>query len=138
MLTPSVPIVDADTPLPTCLHVRAGGMVLALAWDLPVATEACGRLTPVPGAPSWLAGLGHFRGRLITVVDAGRIFAKSASTCRLLLTLKGLPCEVALGVDEFLGPGSEGSQVDVCLDAGLLARHSAFQPGAAGRRAEDV
>jgi hypothetical protein len=136
MLPPSVPIVDADAPLPTCLHVRAGGAVLALAWDLPVATEACGRLTPIPGAPSWLAGLGLFRGRLITVVDAGRLFAQAASTCRLLLTLKGLPCEVALGVDEFLGPAHAGGQADLRLDADLLARHPAFQPGAAGRRAE--
>jgi hypothetical protein len=138
MLPPSVPTADADAPPPARLHVRAGGAVLALSMDLLVASGASGRLTPVPGAPAWLAGLGQVDGRLITVVDAGRLFAQSASTCRWLLTLKGVPCEVALGVDELLGvPGADG-EADLRLDAATLGRHPAFQPGAAGRRAGEA
>jgi hypothetical protein len=137
MSTPSVSIVEADPALPHCLHVRAGGAVLSLPLDLLDATGPAGHLTPVPGAPEWLCGLGQFRGRLVSVVDAGRLFAGRPSSCRWVLALKGLPCEVALGVDELLGAAGRDGPVDMRLDAACLGLHPAFQPGAAGRCAEE-
>jgi len=136
MAPPSVPTTNVDPPPPpACLHVRAGGATLALAWDLLVETGAAGPLTPVPGAPRWLAGLGQWRGRLVTVVDAGQLFAGSSASCRWLLALKCVPCDLALGVDELLGAEAEDAPADVRLDATALGRHPAFQPGAAGRGA---
>lgn len=137
MSTPSVPIVEADPALPDCLHVRAGGVVLSLPLGLLDATGPAGHLTPVPGAPPWLRGLGQFRGRLVSVVDAGRLFAGRPSACRWVLPLKGLACEVALGVDELLGAAGGDGAADVRLDAAGLGLLPAFQPGAAGRRPEE-
>ena len=118
---------------PTTLHVSAGGVRLALALDAVLEVGAAGPLTPVPGAQPWLAGLAQWGGRLITVVDAGRLFGRTPATCRWLLALRGLPCEVALGVDELPSPTDTAEAADVRLDAAALAAHPAFQAGAASR-----
>lgn len=128
------PEPDAIAP-PASLLVAAGGIRLALDWDLLLETGAAGPLTPVPGGAPWLAGLAQWHGRLLTVVDAGRLFGGAPSRCRWLLALRGLPCDVALGVDE-LNPGADGP-TPLPLDAAALRSHPAFAPGAAGRAAAE-
>ena len=133
MVPPSAqPDHDPSTE-PTSVHVSAGGVRLALAWDVLLEVGEAGPLTPVPGAQPWLTGLAQWRGRLISVVDAGRLFGRGPSSCRALVALRGLACEVALGVDELLGPAGDEEAADVRLDAAALAAHPAFQPGAAVR-----
>jgi len=92
-----------------------------------------GLLTPVPGGAEWLVGLTQWHGRLLTVVDAGRLFGNAPSAGRWLLVLRGAPCETALAVDELLGPSAAADSTATPIDAATLARHPAFQPGAAGR-----
>jgi hypothetical protein len=114
--------------------VRAGGVVLSI--DLRSLAEygTPGARTPVPGAAPWLLGLVQWHGRLLTVVDAGRLFGSAPVRGASILVLRGLACEMALAVDQALEPGSEVA-ADVHLDAATFAAHPAFQPGAAGRRA---
>jgi twitching motility protein PilI len=133
MAPSSIPADRDPSTEPTSVHVSAGGLRLALAWDVLLEVGEAGPLTPVPGAQPWLAGLAQWRGRLITVVDAGRLFGREPSSCRALVALRGLPCEVALGVDELLGRAGDEEPADVRLDAAALAAHAAFQPGAAVR-----
>ena len=130
MVPPSAPTNHTEA---TSLHVSAGGVRLALPWAVLLEVGEAGPLTPVPGAQPWLKGLAQWRGRLITVVDAGRLFGHGPSACRALVALRGLPCEVALGVDELLGRAGDDEAADVRLDAAALAAHPAFQPGAAVR-----
>jgi chemotaxis signal transduction protein len=93
-----------------------------------------GARTPVPGAAPWLLGLVQWRGRLLTVVDAGQVFGSAPVRGASILVLRGLACEMALAVDQVLDNSSEIA-ADLHLDAAVLAAHPAFQPGAAGRRA---
>ena len=93
-----------------------------------------GARTPVPGAAPWLLGLAQWRGRLLTVVDAGRLFGSAPVRGASILVLRGLACEMALAVDEVLDPSSE-TAADLHLDAAALAAHPAFHPRAAARRA---
>lgn len=125
-------VTDAAPALPAHLHVRAGGVVLALARELLAEVRLAGKLTPIPGAPAWLAGLTQRKGRLMTVVDAGRLFGQATWSGKFVITLKGLPCELALGVDSLPGSPADGEQAERTLDAALLASHPAFQRGAAG------
>ena len=93
-----------------------------------------GARTPVPGAAPWLQGLVQWRGRLLTVVDAGLVFGSGPVRGASILVLRGLACELALAVDAVLH-GSSEAVAELHLDAAALAAHPAFQPGAAGRRA---
>ncbi len=133
MVPSSVPTEPDPTAMPTSLLVSAGGVRLALDWDVLLETGSAGPLTPVPGAAEWLAGLAQWHGRLVTVVDAGQLFGKAPSRCRWLLALRGLACDVTLGVDD-LSPSADPEQPPRRLDAATLRAHPAFAPGAAGRR----
>jgi len=132
-MTPASAPDPATPALPSAgLHVRAGGVVLEVPWELLVETGAAGPVTPLPGAPPWLAGLAQWKGRLVSVVDAGSLFGRQAGSRKWLLALRGLACEVTLGVDELIGPPRPGEPAEVRLAAAELAAHPAFQPGAAG------
>jgi hypothetical protein len=133
MVSSSAPTDPDAASVPASLLVSAGGVRLTLAWDTLLETGAAGPLTPVPGAAPWLAGLGQWHGRLVTVVDAGRLFGRAPSRCRWLLALRGLACDVALGVDELNPPADPDDPPIVHLDAAALRAHPAFAPGAAGR-----
>lgn len=130
MLHPSAS--DVPPGQPAYLHVRAGGEMLALAWEVLAEARAAGPLSPIPGSPPWLVGLTQWKGRLMTVADAGRLFGSGPSSGRWQLALKGLPCELALAVDELLGSAGPDERPVLTLDATCLANHPAFQRGAAG------
>lgn len=51
------------------LWVRAGSQDFCLWMSEVDAVRDCPPLTPVPGAPAWLMGVGGHRGRLLPVVD---------------------------------------------------------------------
>jgi hypothetical protein len=124
-------VPPAPAPL-ACLLARAGGVRLAIEFTALAEYGPAGALTPVPGAAPWLVGLAQWHGRLLTVVDAGRLFGGSPTRGRLLLVLRELPCETALAVDEVLGSNETPEATDVRLDAVTLRAHPAFRPGAAG------
>lgn len=130
--------LPASTP-PACVIARAGGVRLSIDGQALAEHGTLGPLTPVPGAASWLVGLAQWHGRLLTVVDAGRLFGRSPTTGRTLLVLRDLPCETALVVDEAFKASEDGPPADLHLDAATLRAHPAFRPGAAGRvRAADA
>gem|GEM_PF-6721391 len=133
-MAPSSVLTDSDaTAMPVSLQVLAGGVRLELDVELLLEAGSAGPLTPVPGAATWLAGLAQWHGHLVTVVDAGQLFGRSRSCCRWLLALRGLACDVTLGVDE-LNPLPDPAQLPRRLDAATLRAHPAFAPGAAGRQ----
>jgi hypothetical protein len=133
MAPSSVPTDSDATAMPTSLQVAAGGVRLALDLDVLLEAGSAGPLTPVPGAAKWFAGLGQWHGHLVTVVDAGQLFGHAPSRCRWLLALRGLACDVTLGVDE-LNPTPDPAQPQPRrLDLATLRAHPAFAPGAAGR-----
>jgi hypothetical protein len=131
MAPSSLPIAAESPAASTSLHVLAGGVRLALPWEVLLEVGTAGPLTPVPGGQPWLAGLAQWRGRLITVVDGGRLFGHAPASCRWLVALRGLACETALGVDELLGSAGAEDTADLVLDVAALAGHPALQPGAA-------
>jgi len=131
MSRPSRPPPD---PSPTgYLFVEVAGRRLALAFD--VVSGVCGRgpMVPVPHARPWCLGLVSLHGRLMTLVDAGLLFFDEPSAGRNDVVLKDLPVDTALAVDVLLGTGTDPDGVELGLDRRTLARHPAFQLGAAAR-----
>ena len=115
--------------------VLAGGVELSIDLRSLADFGVPGARTPVPGAAPWLLGLAQWRGRLLTVVDAGRLFGTGPVRGACILVLRGLACEMALAVDKVVRSSSE-TPAKLHLDAAALAAHPAFQPGAAGRTTE--
>jgi hypothetical protein len=128
---PAPPVPEAALPA-TCLRVRAGDVELSIDCRCLLEYGVPGGRTPVPGAAPWLLGLAQWRGRLLTVVDAGLLFGNAPVRGASVLVMRGLACETALAVDEVLESGTEPSK-QLHLDAAALAAHPAFQPGAARR-----
>jgi hypothetical protein len=122
---------DAPVPGASCLLVEAGGRRLACAYSAVVEVGRVDRITPVPGGAPWLAGLVQWRGRLLTLIDAGRLFGRCPSRARWIVVLRGLRVETALVVDAILGTDDKGGTADLVLDTEALAAHPALQPGAA-------
>ena len=113
----------------------AGGLRLAVAFDVVGAVGTPGSIVAVPGAQSWLRGLTVWRGRLHTVIDAGLLFGQAPATAASLIVLKGLGIDVALAVDELPRPCPEEEPADFELDLASLSVHPAFQPGSGMRGA---
>ncbi len=90
-------------------------------------------MTRVPGGAEWLTGLIQWHGRLLTLVDAGRLFGSQATCSRLIVVLRGLRVEAALAVDAIIATDDTDGSADLVLDAEALAAHPALQPGAATR-----
>jgi chemotaxis signal transduction protein len=135
MVDPRTPAPSAD-PGALSLVVQAGGLRLALPFGAvaEVSHRVPGPPVPVPGSAPWLIGLIAWRGRLLTLVDAGRLFGEAPSRGGALVLLKGLPVETALAVDDTprptVGPG-EGARR---LELPALQALPALQPGAASGR----
>jgi chemotaxis signal transduction protein len=121
----------ADTPGSACLLVEAGGKRLACAFPAVLEIGRIDQLSPVPGGSPWLLGLIQWRGRLLTVVDAGRLFGYEPSHGGWLVVLRGLHVDTALAVDGILGTEDPDGKADVVLDSEALSAHPALQPGAA-------
>lgn len=113
------------------LLALAGGIRLAL--DPEVLSEWCdlGPQVAVPGAAPWCLGLVQWRGRLLTLLDAGLLFGRESSRGRHQLVLRGLEVETALAVDEVLDLDPAGAPANVELGLEDLRRHPAFQIHAA-------
>jgi chemotaxis signal transduction protein len=131
----SAPTAPKAAPSPPCLLVSAGGARLSIDCRAVAEYGVPGGRTPVPGTASWLLGLAQWRGRLLTVVDAGLLFGGGPTRGASILVLRGLPCETALAVDQVLDANDE-PPADLHLDAAVLTAHPAFQPGAACGRAD--
>ena len=122
---------SVDSPGASCLLVEAGGRRLACAFPSVLEVGRFGQVTPVPGGSPWLLGLIQWRGRLLTVVDAGRLFGYQPSRAQRIVVLRGLRVDTALAVDAILGTDDPGGTADLVLDAEALSAHPALQPGAA-------
>lgn len=119
-----------------CLHVRAGGARLALAFEAVQEYAEIGPWVPVPGARDWCLGLVQWRGRLLSLLDAGRLFGRAASSAGHQVVLAGLPIETVLAVDELVDVFPADEPADVHLDLAALRAHEALATGAAGGAAE--
>jgi purine-binding chemotaxis protein CheW len=67
---------------------------------------ALGPLTPVPGAPSAVAGLTNLRGQVIPVVDLGRLWGQTPHRLHLgdpVVLVQSAEIRVGLVVDQVLG-----------------------------------
>jgi hypothetical protein len=125
------PRSDTDPP-PARLHVTAGGIRIELGPDVVTEVLATGRIVRVPGSgPVWLAGLAAWRGRVVTLIDAGRVFGTGPAHGPWMVVLKGLPVDTALVVDGEPRLAGAEDVADLVLDRGTLAAHAALQPGSA-------
>ncbi len=122
---------SADSPGSSCLLVEAGGKRLACAFSVVLEVGRVQQITPVPGGSVWLVGLIQWRGRLLTVLDAGRLFGYRPCQAKWLVVLTGLRVDTALIVDAIVGTDDRDGTADLVLDAEALAAHPALQPGAA-------
>jgi hypothetical protein len=121
----------ADEAGAACLLIEAGGRRLACAYSVVLEVGRIDSITPVPGGADWLAGLVQWRGRLLTLIDAGRLFGLRPTQGRWIVVLRGLRVETALVVDALLGTDDPGGTAALVLDSEALAAHPALQPGAA-------
>ncbi len=124
--------VDRTSPGLSCLHVNAGGSRLSVAFDVVEEFAEIGPWAPVAGAADWCRGLVQWRGRLLTMVDGGRLFGSRPSANGHQVVLSGLAVEAVLAVDSLVGVFSQDEPADVHLDLKTLRSHAAFAPGAAG------
>jgi len=122
---------STDIPGASCLLVEAGGRRLACAFSAVQEVGRVDHLTAVPGGSAWLLGMIQWRGRLLTVLDAGRLFGYRPCQARWLVVLRGLRVDTALIVDAIVGTEDPDGTADLVLDAEALAAHPALQPGAA-------
>ena len=130
--TPTLP-TDASPADPTRLHVMAGGRRIALAFRSVREFGEVGRHVPVPGAAAWCLGLVQWRGRLLTLLDGGRLFGTEPSRPRYQVVLSLPDIETALAVDGFVDLCGEDAPCDVLLEDDALRGLDALQPGAAGQ-----
>ena len=114
-----------------CLSVRAGGVLLTLHHDVLDDYDVVGPRVAVPGSVPWCLGVVSWRGRLLTLLDAGRLFGRHPTTARHQLVLRGLDIETAIAVDDVIHADGTDRPPEVALDLAALRAHPAFQPGAA-------
>lgn len=114
------------------LVVLAGGRRLRVPAGQVRAIARMPRLTPVPGAPAALLGLGSFRGEVLAVLALG----DPASPARTALILDGTSC-TALAVErvERLASNHSIHETDAAIDALATAESLLPQPDAALRHA---
>jgi len=113
------------------LHVSAADRRIALHFDLVEEVVDPGPVVAVPGAAPWCRGLVSVGGQLLTLIDAGLLFADRPTEARCVVVLSGLPVRTALAVDGNLLTHADDEAADLRLDAAALSGHPAFQPGAA-------
>lgn len=118
---------DSGRPRAARMRLRAGAHAYSLSLDLVWETVHLPTLTQVPGSPPRVAGVCHYRGRILTVVDLpsylGHDSAPLTPQTRALIVGRDAP-EVALMIDgvptvaqDALTPG-EGAPTP--LDVGAL------------------
>ena len=123
MSTRSVPCAEA------WLLTLVGGRRLVIDLDLVAAVDAVGPVARLPGPPSALRGVTQWRGRLLTLLDAGRLFGGAPCAGRQMVVLRGLAVETALAVDEIVGPAPPGESPDDWFGADEARNLPALQPG---------
>jgi chemotaxis signal transduction protein len=122
---------DLDAWASKMLHVRAGDRRIAMPIEVVFEVGTPGPAVEVPHGAEWLHGLVQWRGRLLTLVDAGLLFGLRRSRAGKLVVMRNLNVETALAVDQVIGTECPDESAEVVLDAEMLRSHAAFQPGAA-------
>ena len=100
----------------TCLVVDAGGRPLAIpAARIDRVLPVLPAVTRVPHAPPWLAGVANVMGRVVTVVDLGRLLGggedRDPTAARRVVVVTGGSFLLGLIVDR-AGTVCEGERID--------------------------
>ena len=99
---------DHDEPLDLVL-ARLSGEVYGLPVHSVIDIRAMERITCVPRTPPWVAGISHWRGRILTVVDAqcylGLRDAPREPRDSYLVVVESPSMQIGLLVDEVLSIG---------------------------------
>ena len=102
---------------------RVGGHRLVSSFGEVVEILSMPPVTPVPGAQSWLLGIGNLRGNLFPVVDL-KLFLEGERTVlhegQRVLVMRQQGGDVALTIDELYGQRSFGQEQKI--DHGPLAQ----------------
>lgn len=127
MSTRSVPSADA------WLLTLVGSRCLAVDLDLVAGVETVGPVARLPGMPPELRGVTQWHGRLLTLLDAGRLFGGGPCRGGQMVVLRGLTVETALAVDEIVVRAAPGRGPDEWFDAAVARSLPALQPGLGAR-----
>jgi purine-binding chemotaxis protein CheW len=108
-------VTQTQAPRAEAVVVRLGGSRFAAELDAVSEVGRVPAVTRVPGAPSWLAGIANWRGRLLPVLDLRTLLgaedaAVGADARLLVLTDDGVT--VGFVVDAVEGTGDLGGDVD--------------------------
>jgi purine-binding chemotaxis protein CheW len=76
MVTPGEPAPAAD---PLCLVCQVGDLEYGVPTSAVLELETYGGATPVPGTPSWVAGLAQVRSRVVPAIDLRARFGLPAA-----------------------------------------------------------
>ncbi len=111
-----IPEEFVSRDLEVCIF-RAGEKVLNIPVDNLLEITELTEIVPLPGAPDYLTGIAHYRGKVVPVLDIGSIVGneKSSSPGRWLLVLKVGEDLLGFSIMEMpdLGPVQEGDSLDV-------------------------
>jgi chemotaxis signal transduction protein len=130
-MNPESKSTDLDEWALKLLHIRAGDRRMAIPIELVAEVGTRGPVAEVPYGAAWLHGLVQWRGRLLTLVDAGLLFGLRRSRSTKLVVLRNLEVDTSLAVDQILGTEEPDEPAELVLDAERLRCHPAFQLGAA-------
>jgi chemotaxis signal transduction protein len=130
-MKPGSESIELDGWASKVLLVRAGDRLIAMPIEVVSEVGTPGPTVEVPHGAEWLHGLVQWRGRLLTLVDAGLLFGLRRSRAAKLVVMRNLNVETALAVDQIIGTPHSSESAEVVLDAERLRSHAAFQPGAA-------
>jgi chemotaxis signal transduction protein len=130
-MNPGSETTDLDEWASKRLHVRAGDRRIAIPIEVVSEVGTPSPAVEVPHGAEWLHGLVQWRGRLLTLVDAGLLFGLRRSRAAKLVVMRNLNVETALAVDRIIGTEFDDESAEIVLDVDRLRSHAAFQPGAA-------
>jgi purine-binding chemotaxis protein CheW len=88
------------------LEFELAGERYAIDSDAVKEVYALKEITPVPGTPAFILGVVSVRGRVVSVIDLGRLFegeARSGETFKFALVLQSPKMEFAVLADEVAG-----------------------------------
>ena len=98
-----------------CVVLRLGTSRFAVAMDSVAEVVGVPRLTRMPAAPGWLAGVANWRGRVLPVLDLRPIVGVErtplASTARLVVLAHG-PLEAGILADAVPGLVTRGDELE--------------------------
>jgi purine-binding chemotaxis protein CheW len=87
------------------VRVRVAGEHYSLPVEQVLEVADLGRVTPVPGAPSEVVGVGNLRGQVIPVIDLARMLGLSGGEPSRVVVAESGDLRAGLLVDEVLDVG---------------------------------